>query len=170
MLENYVWNTTSERYPLPDTVRNRSIVFSITYHVSKAMFAIFSRKASVSGSIVFGLLTYTLFLKKSHKKMSSAVKSDDIVKIMVIDFTSVKNYFDKVFKQFSFFSIHIHRTIAERYRIVPEWRDFQMTQLRVYCPSCMYFEKRSKTCLFIFNVIQRVKYGYHIKKRNVISF
>lgn len=91
-------------YEVDQLQQIRSIVFSIIYHVSKAMLAIFSRKASVSGSIVFGLLAYTLFLKKSHKKMSSAVKSDDIVKVMVIDFTSIKNYFDKVFKQFSFFN------------------------------------------------------------------
>lgn len=168
-------------YEVDQLQQIRSIVFSITYHVSKAMFAIFSRKTSVSGSIVFGLLAYTLFLKKSHKKMSSAVKSDDIVGVMVIDFTSIKNYFDKVFKQFSFFHFVFTEQLLKDIASFQNGGTFKwLSYAYIVHPVCVS-KNASKTCLFIFNVRlirrnscsqlkQRVKYGYHIKKEMLSPF
>lgn len=139
-------------YEVDQLQQIRSIVFSyrITYHVSKAMSAIFSRKASVSGSIVFGLLAYTLFLKKSHKKMSSAVKSDDIVKVMVIDFTSIKNYFDKVFKQFSFFQfIFIEQSLKDIASFQNGGTFKWLSYAYIVHPVCISKNAERRVCLFL---------------------
>lgn len=128
----------------------RPIVFSITYHISKTMFPIFSRKPSVSGSIVFGLLAYTLSLKKSHKKMSSAVKSDDIVKVIVIDFTSIKNYFDKVFKQFSFLQFIFIEQLPKDIASFQNGGTFKwLSYAYIVHPVCISKNAQRLVCLFL---------------------
>lgn len=129
----------------------RSIVFSITSHVSKAiMFAIVSRIASVSCSIVFGLLACTLFLKKSHKKTSSALKSVDIVKIIVIDSTSMKNYFDKVFGQFSFFQFIFVDQLPKDIAPFQNGGTFKwLSYAYIVHPVCISKNAHRRVCLFL---------------------
>lgn len=55
---------------------NRRMLFVTFSHVSQVIFVIDSPIASFSCSITFGSLTYTLLLRKPHKrKKCSAVKS-----------------------------------------------------------------------------------------------
>lgn len=114
------------------------------------MFAIVSRKASVRCSIVFGLLAYALFLKKSHKKMSSALESDDIVKAIVIDFTSIKNYFDKAFKRFSFFQFIFVEQLPKDIASFQNGGTFKwLSYAYIVHPVCISKNAQRRVCLFL---------------------